>query len=127
MSISVTERDGITVVVGAGEVDFDAVRELFEGIRADGSSRETFRILIRDEGTTFAPFTDQLTELVRTVGHLFDGVEVRIAVMAGRPVQYGVGRMFEARSHGAGFAARAFREDEEAEAVRWLREPPETG
>lgn len=122
MPITVTERDGITVVVGAGEVDFEGVRELFEGIQADAPSRGTFRILIRDEGTTFAPFTDELSELVRMLGHLFGGAEVRIAVMAGRPVQYGVGRMFEARSHGAGFAARAFREDEEAEAVRWLKE-----
>lgn len=124
MTIHVSQRDEITVVVGEGDVDLVAIREAFEGIRAATAPGARARILIEDEGSSFAPFTAELKELIGVLGAIFEGVDTRLAVKVGRPVQYGVGRMFEARSEGAGFAARVFREHEEDEAIHWLRTGP---
>ena len=122
MTIDVTHEDGLVYVVGQGEVDLDRIESMLLGIRAELESDAPVRMIIRDEGTTFAPHTDELREFMGLVREIFEDRSVRLAVLADRNLQYGVARMLQARSESIGIAARAFRLNEEPEAREWVRE-----
>ena len=122
MTIQTSFVDGVVEIVAEGEVDLGKIEGMFTDLaRRLGPDVEP-RFLIYDEGTTFAPFTGELKAFMALFTGIFGDRHARIALVVKRDAGYGVARMLEARSEAMPFSARAFRPEEEDEAIAWIRE-----
>lgn len=111
---------GITTVEAEGSIEMADIRATFVEIRDGIPADAPARILIRDLGSDFFPDTAEIRELLSVWGAIFEDMDLRVAVLTERDLQYGIGRQTEVHADLAGFAMRAFRMSDEEVAVGWL-------
>ena len=116
------EREGRILALHIdGEFDMDDARSARQEI-ADRSAEEEIPasgVLIVDSSSSFNPSNEELREVVDLMKHLSDNVAERIALVVGRDLHYGLGRIVQAHL-GDTHAFHTFRSVSDAKA--WLGE-----
>ena len=105
------------VMTFEGDLDSQQIRAAYEEVLSDPSFRPGSQILVDDHATSFDPTMDEAQRLVEYFANLGDDVS-HFAIVVGKDVHYGIGRMVEVYCESRGINLRIFRDVEEARG--WL-------
>ena len=116
-----TEKELITVIA-EGSFDVGNIHATFSEIRSEFDGSTPLQILIVDHGSEFEPNREEVQELARGWGAIFQDVPVRIALLVDKDIHYGLGRMISvyAKQHDLPFDV--FRHS--LDAMHWLSQGP---
>jgi len=106
------------------EADFDTaeVRTRCEEIARLHGSKSLLRVLVQDDDANFTPTPEELKAFAAVLSVAYRDVPVRIAVVAGNDVHFGMARLLGAFCEPPAMGYEVFREREAAEC--WLLGKP---
>jgi hypothetical protein len=117
-----------------GDLDGRQLRASYEEVLNGPTFQSGSQILVNDRATSFDPTVDEAQRLVEYFASLGDAVS-HFAIVVGKDVHFGIGRMVEVYCESRGVSLRIFRDLDEArgwldDARGWLslrREPVAIG
>jgi len=93
MGLTYSIEKELTTVIAEGSFSVGDVHAAFSKIRPEFDGSTPLQILIVDHGSEFEPNREEVQELTRGWGAIFQDVPVRIALLVDKDIHYGLGRM----------------------------------
>jgi hypothetical protein len=106
------------MVIAEGSFSVGDILAAFSKIQSEFDGSAPLQILIVDHGSEFEPSREEAAELASGWGAIFRDIPVRIALLVGKDIHYGLGRMVSVYAEQHDLLFNVFRHS--LDALQWL-------
>jgi hypothetical protein len=118
MGLTYSIEKEFAMVIAEGSFSVGDILAAFSKIESEFDGSAPLQILIVDHGSEFEPSREQAQELAGGWGAIFRDIPVRIALLVGKDIHYGLGRMVSVYAEQHDLLFNVFRHS--LDALRWL-------
>jgi hypothetical protein len=118
MGLTYSIEKEFAMVIADGSFSVGDILAAFSKIQSEFDGSAPLQILIVDHGSEFEPSREEARELASGWGAIFRDIPVRIALLIGKDIHYGLGRMISVYAGQHDLPFDVFRHS--LDALQWL-------